>query len=117
MLQIDCFVFLITGFYNFQLITHDKPTKNIQCHSNYFSLLEVLDVPESSVLPSLITDIAKYMALGLPGKLRVAKKEHMPVFLKVLPDNVSDVRLKQHGSLNNIALMKIFSYLFLSTKA
>lgn len=44
------------------------------------------------------------------------KKEHMPVFLKALPDNISDVRLKQHGSLDNIALMKICSYLFLSTK-
>lgn len=81
-----------------------------------YLLLEVLDVPESNVLPSLITDIATYMALGLPGKLSVTKKEHMPVFLKALPDNISDVRLKQYSSLDNIALMKIFSYLFLSTK-
>lgn len=80
MLQIDYFILLITGFYNFQLITHDKPTKNIQCHSNYFSLLEVLDVLESSVLPSLITDIAKYMALGLPGKLSDKKRTYACFF-------------------------------------
>lgn len=40
----------------------------------YLLLLEVLDMPESNVLASLITDIAKCMALGLPGKLTVTKK-------------------------------------------
>lgn len=39
-----------------------------------FLFLEVLGVPESNVLPSLITNIAKYMALGLPGKFSVTKK-------------------------------------------
>lgn len=102
MLQIESFIFLITTSCNFQQITHDRRTKkkslNLQCHPNYFLFLEVLDLAEGNVLPSLITDIAEYMAL------------------KALHDKISDVRLKQHSSLNNITLMKIFSYLFLFTK-
>lgn len=38
MFQIDLFMFLITGFYNLQQATHDRPTKSSLCHPNYLSV-------------------------------------------------------------------------------
>lgn len=94
MLRIDCFMFLITGFYDFQQTTHERPQKIFNVIQTICLLLEVLDVPESDVLAPLITDSTKYMALGLPGKLSVTKENIRLFFLKALPDKMSDVSLK-----------------------